>query len=308
MDNLDTADRAFLKSGDVVDIVAPSSKCHPSVLDNIKQLIESWELQCHIPDDLFGDSLLYANTDEKRFAHLKHALLNNTSKAIWCLLGGYGATKLIPMLSQIKPPVRPKIFIGFSDSTALHIFLQKEWRWSTIHGPSGYQAALNKVSPDSVSKLKNILFNKDYSLSYNQIVPLNQFAKNHSQICTTIIGGNLHLIQASIGTSWQIKTTNKILFIEEINERAYRIDRALAHLSQAGVFDQVKAILFGDFIDRGEPDGRFLVQETINEFANHCSLPVLQISNVGHGPINNPLLLGNIAKLNMDKRCSLEFI
>ena len=308
MNNFDAIDRAFLKSGDVVDIVAPSSKCHPSVLDNIKQLIESWGLQCHIPDDIFGDSLLYANTDEKRFAHLKHALLNNTSKAIWCLLGGYGSTKLIPMLSQIKPPVPPKIFIGFSDITALHIFLQNKWGWSTIHGPSGYQAALNKVSPDSVCKLKNILFNKDYSLSYNQIVPLNQSAKNRSQICATIVGGNLHLIQASIGTSWQIKTMSKILFIEEINERAYRIDRALEHLSQAGIFDQVKAILFGDFIDRGEPDGRFLVQKTINEFANQCSLPVLQISDVGHGPINNPLLLGSTAKLSMDNRYSLEFI
>jgi muramoyltetrapeptide carboxypeptidase len=97
------------------------------------------------------------------------------------------------------------------------------------------------------------------------------------------------------------------VLIEEVHERAYRIDRALAHLSQAGVFDQAKALLLGDFIDRGEPDGRFLVQETLNEFATQCSLPVLQISNVGHGASNNPLLLGSTAKLTTGSCYSLDF-
>jgi muramoyltetrapeptide carboxypeptidase len=303
----DSANRCFLKPGDTIDIVATSSKCHPSVLDNIKQLIESWGVHCHIPEDLFGDNLLYANSDEKRFAHLKEALFNRSSKAVWCLLGGYGATKLIPFLSQIKSPQYSKIFIGFSDITALHIFFQGQWGWTTIHGPSGYQASLNKVAPESVDRLKNLLFNKNYLLSYDQLVPLNQLAKNHSQICTSLIGGNLHLIQASLGTPWQINTTNKIVLLEEVHERAYRIDRALAHLSQAGVFDQAKAILLGDFIDHGEPDGRFLVKELLNEFANQCSLPVLQISNVGHGPANNPLLLGSTAKLSTGSGYSLEF-
>jgi len=290
-----TINQLFLKPGDTVDIVATSSKCNPNALGNMKELIESWGLQCHIPDDLFGDSLLYANSDEKRFEHLKNALLNTTSKAIWCLLGGAGASKLIPMLSQIKPPSHSKIFIGFSDITALHIFLQGQWGWSTIHGPSGFQASQNKVSMDSVNLLKNILFNKDYSFSYDQIVPLNQLAENNLQI------------EASLGTSWQINTKNKILFIEEINERAYRVDRVLAHLSQAGIFDQVKALLFGDFVDKGEPDGTLLVQETLEQFAKQCSLPVLQISNVGHGLVNNPILLGSSAKLSMGNRFSLEF-
>lgn len=300
--------RLFLQPGDVVDIVAPSSKCHPSVLENIKQLIESWELQCHFPDDLFGENLLYANSDEKRFAHLEHALSNSTSKAIWCLLGGCGATRLIPMLSKMKPPICPKIFIGFSDITALHIFFQKQWGWSTIHGPSGYQASLNKVSPDSVNKLKCILFNKNHLLSYDKMIPLNELAKNHSQISATVTGGNLHLIQASIGTPWQIDSTNKIVFIEEVNERAYRVDRSLVHLSQAGIFNQAKAIIFGDFIDPGEPDGKFLVKETLKEFANQCAIPVLQINDIGHGQINYPILLGNLVKLSMGNCYSIEFI
>ena len=216
----------YLKPGDVVDIVAPSSKCHPSALEKIKTLLNSWELKCRIPDDIFGDSLLYANNDERRFQHLQRALLNNTSKAVWCLLGGFGATKLIPFLSKITRPTHSKFFIGFSDITALHIFLQGQWNWTTIHGPSGYQASFDRVSKDSVNLLKKILFHEnDGKLSYDQIIPLNKVAESNTIIDAPFIGGNLHLIQTSLGTAWKINTHNKILFIEEVNERAYRIDR-----------------------------------------------------------------------------------
>lgn len=300
--------RVFLNPGDGIDVVAPSSGCHPSVLQAMKRLIESWDLTCHIPDDLFGESLLCANSDEKRFEHVRKALLNPNSKAVWCLLGGFGATRLIPDLSKISPPSTPKIFIGFSDITALHIFLTEQWGWSTIHGPSGYQASLNRISIDSIQLLKNTLCNKHHILSYKEITALNSLAQADGEMETSITGGNLHLIQASIGTAWQINPAQKILFIEETNERAYRVDRSLEHLRQAGMFDQIKAILFGDFIDKGEPDGRFLVQQVVQQFAKKCSFPVLQIKNIGHGPINNPLVLGSRARLCMGQYCSLTFI
>lgn len=298
----------YLKPGDIVDIVAPSSKCHPSILEKIRALLHTWELECHIPKDLFGDSLLYANTDAMRFEHLKNALLNTRSKAVWCLLGGFGSTKLIPMLSKITAPSHSKLFIGFSDITALHIFLQGQWGWSTIHGPSGYQASLNKISDESISLLRKILFHEETTLKYDQVIPLNKLAEQNIVINAPLIGGNLHLIQASLGTSWQINAQNKILFIEEINERAYRVDRVLEQMSQAGILQQAKAILFGDLIDKGEPDGKFLVEEIIQEFASQCMLPVLQIKNVGHGSTNYPLFLGKAGKLSMGSSASLEFL
>ncbi|MGQ3889834.1 S66 peptidase family protein [Legionella sp. CNM-1927-20] len=297
----------YLKLGDTIDIVAPSSKCHLSVIEKLKDIIHSWGLKCHIPDDLFGESLLYANSDEKRFTHLYKALLNPTSKVVWCLLGGYGSTKLISKLNQIKIPPHPKLLIGFSDITALHIFLQGQWGWITLSGPSGYQVSLNRVSGTSIELLQNILFGKTATLIYDNIIPLNQLAKNQQTITAPIIGGNLHLIQASLGTFWQIDPTNKILFIEEFNERAYRIDRILAQLEQAGIIKPAKAILFGDMIDKGEPNGRFLVKEVIQEFSTQCDVPVLQISNIGHGAINNPLLLGYFAKLCLGDYSCLEF-
>ncbi len=298
---------SYLEPGDTIDIIAPSSKCHPSVVEKFREVIHSWGLHCHIPSDLFGDNLLYANSDEKRFIHLQNALLNPDSKAVWCLLGGYGSTKLIPKLKQIKPPSHPKLLIGFSDITALHIFLQGQWGWTTLGGPSGYQVSLSRVAKTSVELLQTILFGKAQSLIYD-ITTLNQLANKQQTITAPIIGGNLHLIQASLGTFWQIDATDKILFIEEFNERAYRIDRILAHLEQAGIFKNAKAILFGDMIDKGEPDGRFLVKEVIQEFATQCALPVLQISNIGHGAINNPLLFGHPATIDIGDEHYLEFI
>jgi muramoyltetrapeptide carboxypeptidase len=297
----------YLQPGDIVEIVAPSSKCHPSVLNKVRELLNSWGLHCHIPDDLFGDSLLYANSDEKRFEHLKQAIFNDKSKAIWCLLGGFGATKLIPLLSALQPPEQAKMFIGLSDITALHIFLQGQWGWTTIHGPSAYQACLKKVADRSIDILKKIIFRQQDKLRYEEVAPLNPLAQATTRLSAPLIGGNLHLIQASLGTSWQINAANKILFMEEINERAYRIDRIFTHLNQIGIIQQAKAILLGDFIDKGEPDGRFLVKETVQQFADRCPLPVFQISHVGHGEINNPIFLGKTAKLDTDKHSYLEF-
>ncbi len=290
-------DWCSLNPGDTVDIVAPASKCHPSVVIKLEKLLNSWGLRSQTPNDLFGHHVLYANTDEKRFAHLCNALTNQTSKAVWCLLGGFGTTRIIPLLNQIKPPNQSKIFIGFSDITALHIFLQVKWGWKTIHGPSGYQASLNKISKDSIEMLRKFIFHHNDGQTYENIKPLNELAKKNILIEAPLIGGNLTMIATTLGTPWQIEAENKILFIEETNERAYRVDRTLNHLKQAGILQNIKAILFGDVIDKGEPDGRFLVAKIIHDFAQQCNCPVFQISNIGHGPINNPILLGSPTQL-----------
>ncbi|MDR3478861.1 MAG: LD-carboxypeptidase [Gammaproteobacteria bacterium] len=296
-----------LKPNDVVDIIAPAAKCHPGVLTGVKNLLESWQLKCNIPTDLFGEDLLFANSDEKRFEQLKEALCNSTSKAVWCLLGGYGSAKLIPQLCKLTPPSQSKIFMGFSDITALHIFLQEKWGWSTIHAPSARQAGINKVATTSMDILKSMIFAEKKSLVYDAITPLNALAKTARQIHAPIIGGNLHLIQASLGTQWQMSANDKIIFIEEINERAYRIDRILEHLKQAGVLSQAKAILFGDLLGGDEADGSNLIAATIHQFAERAPIPVLQIANVGHGPINNPIILGATTTLTLGETSSLTF-
>lgn len=297
----------YLKPHDIVDVIAPASRCEPIIIDKIKQFLATWQLECRIPNDLFGDDLFCSNSNEVRFRHLQDALFNSTSKAIWCLRGGYGSMKLIPELLKISPPQNKKIFIGSSDITALHIFLQDKWKWPTIHGPSLQTAAIDKVSNESLNLLKNVIFKNSNSLTLNSIVPLNKLAEKSTSFSAKMTGGNLCLIQASLGTSWQINTNDKILLIEEVNERGYRIDRMLEQLKQANIISHAQVILFGDLLGGEEPDGKSLAQDAIKKFADDCHIPVLQMTGVGHGTTNNPVILGSAATLHTGKEASLTF-
>lgn len=296
-----------LQPGDRVDIIAPASRCHPSVLEKVKSLLASWELDCYCPNDILGEDLLCANSIAVRTQQLQQALLNTESKAVWSLLGGYGSTQLIPSLLTISPPMRTKIFMGFSDITALHIFLQTQWGWNTVHGPSARQAALAQVSPDSIERVHALLMGKAYAIEYDPLVPLNIAAEKNLLISAPIIGGNLSLIQASLATPWQINASHKILFFEEINERAYRIERTLEQLKQANILSNVKAILIGDITGGAEPNGTSFISPMLAQFAASCKVPVLRIANIGHEFINYPLLLGYPAELQLGNNCTLRF-
>lgn len=267
----------YLQAGDTVDIIAPGSRCKVEILEKVKQLLATWGLQCNISPAIFGEDLHCANSAAERLQQLKQALSNQTSKAIWCLRGGYGSAKLIPFLNKIKPVKQTKFFIGFSDVTVLHLFLEQNWGWSTLHAPSAKQVALNEVSLESIDTLKRLLFGTINILSY-KLTPLNSPAKINHILKASVTGGNLSLIQTSIGTAWQIDTTDKILLLEDVNERAYRVDRMLEHLEQAGIFKKAKAILLGDFTGGEEPDGKSLMQETLKNFAEYYKIPVLGMS------------------------------
>ena len=140
-------------------LIAPSAKgLINNDLQKIQDFLSTWKLKSHIADDIYGNDLLCANTDEKRFEQLKRALFNRESKAVWCLRGGYGAAKLLPALKAIKSPEQIKLFIGFSDITALHIFLQQEWEWQTLHGPSARQVAQAEIAIENIDELKKYYF------------------------------------------------------------------------------------------------------------------------------------------------------
>lgn len=295
----------FLKQNDSIDIIAPAASSKPEVLIQGRAALAAWKLDCHIPKRIFGKDIFSANNIKQRSKQLIAAILNNQSKAIWCLRGGYGSAKLIPFLENITPPTHQKIFIGFSDITALHLFLQLKWGWSTIHGPSWRQFALHEVSKQSLLLMKKIIFGSCDKIIYNNLYPLNKLACKEEIINAKIIGGNLTLIQDSLATSWQIDATNKILLVEDIHEKAYRIDRMLEQLKQAKILTAIKAILLGDFTDVDEPRGKSLLKETINDFAKNCQYPVFRIKNVGHGFINYPIPLGTISYLYAGKKTRL---
>lgn len=284
----------ILAKGDTVEIVAPASRCADSIIRDIKDALSSWGLKCIIAEDIFGDDLLCANEDSKRLQTLTNALFNRETKGIICARGGYGSMRLIPGLLHLKPPLTPKFFLGMSDITALNFFLQQNWGWPIVHGA----LARDKFSPESIQALKSILFGEVRKVTF-AATPLNEPAKNTQDIKAPIIGGNLCIVQTSIGTPWQINLKNKMLFLEDINERGFKIDRMLQHLAQAGIFKEAQAIIFGDFIQGKEPDGSSLIEPVLHRFAKSCPIPVVAIQGVGHDYTSLPLPLGTNALLKL---------
>lgn len=252
-----------------------------------------------IPSDLFGPDLLCANSDEERFRQLKAALFNTDSQAIWCLRGGYGCTRLNPYLQKLTAPEKCKLFIGFSDITALHLFLQQKWHWQTLHGPTLNQVTHHLIPSENIIELKKIIFGQLPELKY--FLKPYQKPNSFDLIQAPITGGSLSLVQTSLGTEWQIETNNKILFLEDVNEAAYRIDRMLQQLQQSGTLNHIKALLFGDFTFAIKPEEEKKIQAVLERFAKEQNFPVLQCADIGHGKQNRCLPLGIPALLDLNK-------
>jgi muramoyltetrapeptide carboxypeptidase len=298
-----------LQQGDCIAIVAPGSQKGTESLDAGKQVLHSWGLVPHAAADLLGEDLLYANSDEKRFYCLKEALYADDIKAIWCLRGGSGSTRLIPYLEKLGPAV-PKIFIGFSDITALHLFFYQRWGWPTcLHGPALKQIALHDIEEASVEEMKEVLFGKKQSLSL-ALTPLNPQGSLITQLQAPLTGGNLSLIQASLATSWQIKADGHILILEDIDEKPYRTAERLEHLRQAGIFKKVQALIFGDFNFSVpvEPSHIMLYPKILHRFAREVDFPVFNTTGIGHTKINHPFWLGKQALIMNNKDTDHYFL
>ena len=292
----------LLHPGDTVELIAPAARCSDEQLSSIKELLISWGLNCIVDPALFGKDLLCANSDVNRFTLLKNALYRPETKAIICVRGGYGSLRLIPELAQLSQPSQSKLLIGMSDITALNLYLMQQWQWPILHAA----LALDKFSPESIAAVKYFLFNRPSQVQLHGY-PLNKAAQKSGMIQAALTGGNLCMVQTSIGTIWQMNAKNKIIFLEEINERGYRIDRMLVHLQQAGLFHDIAAIIFGDFIQGFEPNGSSLIDPVLARFAENCSIPVVQIKGLGHGPTNFPIPLGMESTLKLGISPELSF-
>lgn len=266
-----------------IRLVAPASGCDPKLIKTLEQLRD---LSLHIPKDLLNTTTsLRTNTDAQRFQQLKEALLDKSSNIIWALRGGYGSARLIDQLTKMKKPKKEKIFIGFSDITALHLFFSQHWKWKTIHA-NGLTGLLDpKLAPSNFKAIAQIIAQKTSSLTMKNLKPLNERAQKAKKISGPLTGGNTTLIQTSIGTGWQIDTFGKILFLEDVNEKAYKIDRTLQHLRQANLFKKVKAIVFGSFSDPFTN-----TDIPLKRFSSEINLPVFKTDQFGHSNTNHPLI------------------
>jgi muramoyltetrapeptide carboxypeptidase len=296
-----------LKRGDIVDIIAPASACSRSELQGGVRFLKKMGLVPRLSKKIFAPGAkIFAQSDAERLAQLVKALKAKDSKAIWCVRGGYGSLRLLPALAKVKRPALCKLLIGYSDITTLHVFLQAEWKWPTLHGPLLDRFGRGDNLPQETAETFGLLFGERENIVFKNLKPLNRAARKSGKIKGSVIGGNLATLQSSLGTPWQVLPSGHFVFLEDTGERPHRLDRMLAQLVQVGYFKNAKGVIFGPLLVAAARDRRLIWSDVLPRFAQSLKIPVLAGVLSGHGPVQRPLPLLTAAELRLGpKACEL---
>jgi muramoyltetrapeptide carboxypeptidase len=244
-----------------------------------------------VSPNLFANNLLHSNSEKERWSQLKAALLAKDSSAIWCARGGYGSMKLLPMLAKMRKPARSKVLLGLSDITSLMVFLNQKWKWPTLHAPILSRIGRGDLPTTTIEELKSVLLGQTEKLDYS-LTALNVAAEKTKTLSGSFVGGNWAVIMANLGTPYQLKPKGCILFLEDVGERGYRLDRFWEQLQQMNFWKDISAVVFGDFTEGDEPDGKNLIWDILKMRAQELKKPVYFGVPAGHGQIQRVLPLG----------------
>jgi muramoyltetrapeptide carboxypeptidase len=296
----------YLKKGDTIAIVAPAGilKNREQVIDDAKKLVESWGLKVVLGKHVFTQANHFAGIDEQRCQDFQEALDNPTIKAIWSARGGYGSVRILDKLDFTRFKKHPKWIIGYSDITAFHNHVHN-LGVETLHAMMG--TSMQDKPEDIVETIetfKKALFGEQ--LSYT--IKSSKFNRRGT-VEGILVGGNIAILSSMLGSVSQINTDGKILFIEEIGEYKYAIDRMLQSLKRAGYFSKVKGIIVGDMtkIRKNTTPWGTSIEQLILDIVPE-DIPVLFGFPAGHEPDNRALLMGREVKLVIgDKSSSVSF-
>lgn len=284
----------YLKSGDKIAIVAPARKVKVSEMEPAISIFRGWGLQIVTGPHLFGEYHQFSGSDEDRAADLQMMLDDTEIKAIVCARGGYGTVKIIDNLNFTKFEQNPKWIVGFSDITVLHSHIQSMFGIETIHAAMPVNFAESGTDDQSLESLRQALFGelKPYRLPVH---PLN-ISGSASGL---LVGGNLSILYSLIGSPSDIDTNGKILFLEDVDEYLYHLDRMMMNLKRTGKLSGIKGLIVGglaDMKDNAIPYGKS-GEEIIFSYAKELDIPVCFGFPAGHIPDNRSLFMGREAEL-----------
>ncbi|TYA52379.1 S66 peptidase family protein [Formosa maritima] len=290
----------YLKAGDTVAIVAPSGilKNKTSEVQQAEDLLKSWGLNVVVGKHVFSQDNHFAGTDAERYEDFQKALDDPTISAIWCARGGYGTVRILDKLNFSKFKENPKWLIGYSDITALHNQFHNEG-FETIHALmcTSLTDNLEDIS-ESVSTFKMAIFGD------NLIYTLKGSKDNRiGTVSAPLIGGNLTMLHTMLGSKTSIDTSGKILFIEEIGEYKYHIDRMLQSLKRAGYFDNCAGLLVGDMSKMRKNTTLWgtSVEQLILDALSDYNFPIAFNMPAGHEKDNRAMILGRMVKMTVTK-------
>ena len=285
-----------LQKGDTLAIVAPAGiiKNEASILQAVA-LAESWGLEVLLSPSVFEKHAHFAGTDAARLEAVQWALDLPAVKAIWCARGGYGTVRIVDDLNFEAFRKSPKWIIGYSDITVLHSHLHN-LGFETLHAMMPVNMEFPELErQESVASLKKALFGEEITYAFPSS-PHNR----KGRVSGVLVGGNLTLLEGLLGSDSEVLTQGKILFLEEIGEYKYHIDRLLRSLKRADALKNCKALLVGGMsqIKKNDPAYGQLVEELILDVVEDTSYPVIFDVPAGHDPENRALFMGRNVEID----------
>lgn len=298
--------------GDTILFVAPSGSLDSTRMSLVKQRLEDRGYITIQATDLLREYGYLGGTDERRTEEFMNAWKEPSVKAIFPGTGGYGVTRILDDLDYNIIKQYPKILIGFSDITALHLAINKMTGLVTFHTPNPMYGLGGE---DNLSPVSEYYFWQaiEGNNPNGYIIDLEPFGLKDSVITLNggigkgeLTGGNLSLIATLMGTPYEIETDGKILFMEDVGEAPYRIDRYLSQIKLAGKFERVNGIILGKFTRREDepPDDEnsFSMMEVFEQYFSDLNIPVLANFPIGHYQNNITFPIGVQAELDADNK------
>lgn len=289
----------YLKPGNAIAIVCPAGYLPAERAAACIRTVKKWGYTVVKGKTLGGKSKNYfSGTDQERLADLQQYLDDPSISAILCGRGGYGTTRILDDIDWSRFKKNPKWLIGFSDLTVLHGFMHEQLKIASIHGPMA--AAFNEDNEENrfTLSLKDNLEGKPVFYQ-TQHHAYNQAGKAKAPV----VGGNLCLLAHCIGSNAAYKTDGKILFIEDVGEQRYNIDRMLLQLKRAGVLKKLKGLIIGKFSDNKDTDRPFgkSAYQIIHDLVKEYNYPICFEFPIGHEKENLAITIGKTYTLVVDQ-------
>ena len=291
----------YLKEGDKIGLISTARKISKDELHQGIKLIESWGLEIVLGEHLFNSHHQFSAKDDERTEDLQRMLDNPNVKAILCVRGGYGTVRIVDEIDFSQFKKNPKWVAGFSDITVLHSHIHK-LNIATLHStmPISFSGNTSKA----VKTLKDALLGMHSNIKIKHH-PLNRPGNAKGQV----VGGNLSILYSLIGSPSDLDTDGKILFLEDLDEYLYHIDRMMINLKRNGKLSNLKGLIVGGMTKMNDntisfgKDAESIIKDAISEY----NFPVCFGFPAGHIKDNRALKMGVIAELKVDKQSSLNF-
>lgn len=285
-----------LQPGDTIGLVAPAGIIYDeSEFERMQKELADLGLRTVFGDHVKDRHGYLAGTDEGRASDLNDMFENPDIDGIIAVRGGWGCARILPYLDFQMIACNPKVYCGFSDNTTLHHALMAFSNLQTFHGPNGNSDWTDLTKQSFETVIMNGEAEKYKSVS-------NVKTLRPGKVQGKLLGGNLSILVTTLGTPYQANYDGALLFVEDIGEDTYKVDRMLAHLEQAGVLNQISGFIFGKCTDcSGGTEPTFSLMEVMDHYLSRYDVPAIYNADIGHEPDNFTIPVGAMAELDADE-------